>query len=142
MIYMQNSNAFSCHNFVIERNWNILKIFSRNQYGNFICFLSKLPLNSLLLGIEFSCLMKNTCHFLKRQEIQKYWINYDFLNASKYCGSVLKNDFVVVFAVVVVLVLVVVVRVLTNFYHIFKESDYFESLVETCPKWKIIVGAG
>ena len=55
-----------------------------------------------------------------------------FLNASKYCGSVLKNDFVVV----------VVVGVLTNFYHIFKESDYFESLVETCPKWKIVVGAG
>ena len=57
-----------------------------------------------------------------------------FLNASKYCGSVLKNDFVVV-------VLVVVVGVLTNFYHIFKESDYFESHVETCPKRKIVVRA-
>ena len=55
----------------------------------------------------------------------------EFLNASKYCGSVLKNDFVVV----------VVVGVLTNFYHIFKESDYFESLVETCPNRKIVVGA-
>ena len=55
-----------------------------------------------------------------------------FLNASKYCGSVLKNDFVIV---------VVVVGVLTNFYHIFKESDYFESLVETCSKRKIVVGA-
>ena len=50
------------------------------------------------------------------------------MNASKYCGSVLKNDFVVV------------VGVLTNFYHIFKESDYFESLVETCPKRKIVCG--
>ena len=59
------------------------------------------------------------------------------MNASKYCGSVLKNDFVVV----VVLIVVVVVGVLTNFYHIFKESDYFESLVETCPKRKIVVGA-
>ena len=56
-----------------------------------------------------------------------------FLNASKYCGSVLKNDFVVV--------VVVVVGVLMNFYHIFKESDYFKSLVETCPKRKIVVGA-
>ena len=52
-----------------------------------------------------------------------------FLNASKYCGSVLKND-----------VVVVVVGVLTNFYHIFKESDHFESLVETCPKRKIVCG--
>ena len=60
------------------------------------------------------------------------------MNASKYCGSVLKNDFVVV---VIVVVLVVVVGVLTNFYHIFKESDDFESLVETCPKRKIVVGA-
>ena len=51
-----------------------------------------------------------------------------FLNASKYCGSVLKNDFVVV-----VLVLVV----LSNFYQIFKESDYFE----TCRKWKFVVCA-
>ena len=41
-----------------------------------------------------------------------------FLNASKYCGSVLKNDFVVV------------VVVLSNFYQIFKESDYFENPVE------------
>ena len=56
-----------------------------------------------------------------------------FLNASKYCGSVHKND-------IVVLVVVVVVGVLTNFYHIFKESDYFESLVETCPKRKTFVG--
>ena len=30
---------------------------------------------------------------------------------------------------------------LTNFYHIFKESDYFESLVETCPTRKFVVGA-
>ena len=57
------------------------------------------------------------------------------MNASKYCGSVLKNDFVVV------VVVVVVVGVLTNFYHKFKESDNFESLVETCPKRKIVVGA-
>ena len=57
-----------------------------------------------------------------------------FLNGSKYCGSFLKNNFVV-------LVIVVVVGVLTNFYHIFKESQYFESLVETCPKRKIVVGA-
>ena len=59
------------------------------------------------------------------------------MNDSNFCGSVLKNDFVVV----VVVVLVVVVGVLTNFYHIFKESDDFESLVETCPKQKIVVGA-
>ena len=52
------------------------------------------------------------------------------MNGSKYCGSVLKNDFVVI-----------VVGVLTNFFHIFKESDYFESLVKTCPKQKIVVGA-
>ena len=51
------------------------------------------------------------------------------MNASKYCGSVLKNDFVVV-----VVVVVVVVGVLTKFYRIFKESDHFESLVKTCPK--------
>ena len=53
-----------------------------------------------------------------------------FLNASKYCGSVLKNDFVVV-----------VVFVLSNFYQIFKESDYFENPVETCRKWKFVVCA-
>ena len=58
------------------------------------------------------------------------------MNASKYCGSVLKNDFVVV-----VVVAVVVVGVLMNFYHIFKESDYFESLVETCPKRKFVLVA-
>ena len=51
-----------------------------------------------------------------------------FLNASKYCGSVLKNDFVVV-----------VVFVLSNFYQIFKESDYFENPVKTCRKWKFVV---
>ena len=62
--------------------------------------------------------------------------NKSFLNASKYCGSVRKNDFFVV-----VVVVVVVVRVLTNFYHISKESDYFESLVETCPKRIFVVGA-
>ena len=56
-----------------------------------------------------------------------------FLNASKYCGSVLKNDFVVVVVVVVV--------VLSNFYQIFKESDYFENPVETCGKWKFVVCA-
>ena len=56
------------------------------------------------------------------QEIQEIPKNISgFLNASEYCGSVLKNDFVVV--------VVVFVGVLTNFYHIFKESDYFQSLV-------------
>ena len=45
-----------------------------------------------------------------------------FLNASKYCGSVLKNDFVVV-----VVVLVRVDVVLSNFYQIFKKSDCFEN---------------
>ena len=55
-----------------------------------------------------------------------YKQNTCFLNASKYCGSVFKNDFVVVVLVVV----------------IFKESDYFKSLVETCPKRKTVVGAG
>ena len=68
--------------------------------------------------------------FYKKQHQQ---VISTFLIASKYCGSVLKNDFVVV--------VLVVVGVLANFYHIFKESDYFESLVETCPKRKIIVGA-
>ena len=62
-----------------------------------------------------------------------------FLNASKYCGSVLKNDFVVV--VVVVVVVFVVVVVLSNFYQIFIESDYFENPVETCRKWKFVVCA-
>ena len=37
-----------------------------------------------------------------------------FLNASKYCGSVLKNDFVVVLVVVIV-VLVVADELLSNF---------------------------
>ena len=60
------------------------------------------------------------------------------MNASKYCGSVLKNDLVVV----VVFVVGVGVGVADKlFYHIFKESDYFESLVETCPKQKIVVRA-
>ena len=56
-----------------------------------------------------------------------------FLNAGKYCGSVLKNDFVVVVVFVVV--------VLSNLYQIFKESDYFENPVETCRKWKFFVCA-
>ena len=43
-----------------------------------------------------------------------------FLNESKYCGSVLKNDFVVVVAG----------ELLSNF----KESDYFDNPVETCQK--------
>ena len=59
------------------------------------------------------------------------------MNASKYFGSVLKNDFVVVVLVVVVLVNVV----LSNFYQIFKESDDFENPVETCRKWKFVVCA-
>ena len=49
-----------------------------------------------------------------------------FLNASKYCGSVLKNEFVVFL-------------LLTNFYQIFKESCHFENPVETCQKWKFVV---
>ena len=58
--------------------------------------------------------------------IANFW-----LRVTKYRSP--KNDFIVV--------VVVVVGVLTNFYHIFKESDYFESLVETCPKRKSVVGA-
>ena len=46
----------------------------------------------------------------------KLWL---FLNASKYCGSVLKNVFVVVVAVVVV-VLVVADELLSNFQGILK----------------------
>ena len=38
-------------------------------------------------------------------------------------------------------VVVVIVGVLTNFYHIFQESDYFESFIETCPKRKFVVCA-
>ena len=37
------------------------------------------------------------------------------------------------------LLLLLLLGLLTNFYHIFKESDYFESLA--CPKRKFVVGA-
>ena len=51
--------------------------------------------------------------FYHADPVRNYFFNrvsmiFVFLNASKYCGSVLKNDFVVV-------VVVVVVGVLTNF---------------------------
>ena len=54
-----------------------------------------------------------------------------FLNASKYCGSVLKNDFVV---------LVVVVLVAAELLSNFKESCHFENPVKTCRKWKFVGG--
>ena len=43
----------------------------------------------------------------------------EFLNASKYCGSVFKNDFVVVVAA-------------DELLSYFQESDCFENPVETC----------
>ena len=37
------------------------------------------------------------------------------------------------------LLLLLFLLLLTNFYQIFKDSDYFESPVETYPKWKFVV---
>ena len=37
------------------------------------------------------------------------------------------------------LLLLLLLGLLTNFYHILKESQYLESLVKTCPKRKIVL---
>ena len=76
----------------------------------------------------------NGSFFLASQVIKAksmIYLSFSF-NASKYCGSVLKNDIVVV---------VVVVGVADELLSYFQLSDCFESLVETCPKRKIVVGA-
>ena len=39
------------------------------------------------------------------------------------------------------LLFLLLLLLLMNFYQIFKESDYFENLVETFRKWKFVVGA-
>ena len=86
----------------------------------------------------------NGSFFLASQVIKAksmIYLSFSF-NASKYCGSVLKNDIVVVVVVVAVVeVVVVVVGVADELLSYFQLSDCFESLVETCPKRKIVVGA-
>ena len=52
----------------------------------------------------------------------------------KYCSEVLKNDFIAAFVVVLA------DQLLLSYYHIFKDSYYFKSVVKTCAKHKSLIG--
>ena len=52
------------------------------------------------------------------------------MNASKYCGSVLKNDFVALVVVLFVVVVLVADELLSNFQGIFVISKILSKLVE------------